>query len=488
MRYFFKSIRWQLQAWYGLLLFAVPVLFSGIYYQIVRAEKIGEIDRRLEDQRIFILDEFRKAVFEQVDPLSLAEKINSETPFEVLIETVQSASFEVPSRIASEFGGDDPGYYFFHLEDRNGNLIARSDNADEGFEFPEFPVEGFNIDSRYVGNVREVLVTHAFGMRLAVGQEISSEIREMRQFRGRAFLIGLGVWFFGLFGGWLIVGRFVKPIGAISDAAARISEGNLADRIQVRKTGNELDELASVLNTTFDKLQAMVESQRRFTADASHELRTPLSVILSESHRMKKGERTEEERQESLDLTLLAGGRMKKLVEDLLLLARQDSTELHLELEELQVHELVGEIVASHQSLAEQKEIKLISDLQPVRISSDAMKLTIALSNLIGNAVSHHVGKGSVWISLIREGANAVISIKDDGPGISEQDLPHIFDRFYRVEKARSAVGGHSGLGLALVESVVRQLGGTIDVVSESGKGSTFSIRIPLGNDEAKVV
>jgi two-component system OmpR family sensor kinase len=477
---FFHSIRWQVQLWYGLLLLAGTVIFGGIYHQLVWLEKGKEIDLRLEEKRFMIINGLRNAMLKQRGLLALVRGFDPEKPFATLLQSINAGDFELPEEIQTTFSGNEAGFYFYRLEDENGNIVLESENSLGDFDFPNDPPEGVTVKARYNGKFRELASSDASGFRLAVGQEISVEIREMRRVMARAVVFGTGLWVAGLIGGWIIAGRTIKPISAISSAAVRISEGDFGERIEVKnKSGNELHELASVLNHTFDRLENFLERQCQFTADASHELRTPLTVILAETQRMKKKKRTVEEYEEMVDLCIGAGTRMKKLVEDLLLLARQDTNDSNLHIESFEIQDLLSDVLKSHRVIASQKGIGLFDEIEPVSVASDMMKLTVLLNNIIGNAISHHQGDGSVWVHCSREASMVVISVKDDGPGIDEAHLPHIFDRFYRVEKARTTAGAHSGLGLAVVDLIINQLEGKVEVKSSVGVGTEFILKFP---------
>lgn len=488
MRKHFKSIRWHIQAWYGLLLLLATVAFSFTAYQIVWLGKIREADRRLTEKSLLIVSSLRNAAMAGLNPESINTMFGSERPTGtsmIILQLLKSGRVTMPEITQATFSGREPGYYYYRIYDTDGSVVLESDNAHAAFELLPIPGEGVQKKSQTVGNRRERTFSDESGLRMVVGQDITQEISEMSRLTIQIALLGTGLWVLGLIGGWVIAGYSIRPIKTISEAAVRISEGNLKERIPLEASGNELHELASVLNRTFGRLNEAFERQRQFTADASHELRTPVTVILSETQRMRKKPRSVEEYQEALDACHAAGLIMKKLVEDLLLLAREDSEENTLQLEDGQLDELISKSVQSLHVPARDKGIAVHVDMDPVRITTDFQKLLIVLNNILGNAISHHQGPGNVWITCKADGSVARISVRDDGPGIPSGDLPHIFRRFYRVDKSRSATDRHSGLGLAVCKSIVDQLKGTLDVSSELGQGSEFTIELPFGQSGA---
>lgn len=336
---------------------------------------------------------------------------------------------------------------------------------------------------RFNGNFRESARSSHFGISSVIGYDMRPNLRELHQFGWTLGALGLALWGIGLLGGWWLAGHAIRPIQSISQTATRIAEGNLEDRISLDGTESELDQLGKVLNHTFDRLHSALEQQRQFTADASHELRTPLTILLSESQRMRKRNisRTEEAYQESFDLCYDAGMRMRGLVENLLLLARQDS-DTSITPQNISFHELIAQCIDEQQQLAEAKALQIETDLQPCTLAGDPDALRILVNNLIGNAIQHHAGSGQVTVRCGIQEAQVYFEVKDDGPGIGEDDLPHIFDRFYRADKARSASECHSGLGLALVRAISERMHAAIKVESRLGKGSTFNILFPVAN------
>ena len=236
------------------------------------------------------------------------------------------------------------------------------------------------------------------------------------------------------------------------------------------------------MNRLFSRLDASFSRQRQFTADASHELRTPLTVIRSASELALSQPRSPEEYQETIEVSLKAAERMTNLVNGLLALARLDSSNADFHLRQINLSDLASESVSLLRAIASEKQISLVSDLHSVQIFGNPESLSRMIDNLITNAIIYNKPGGKVFITLKSNDDKAVLEIKDTGVGISEEHLPFIFERFYRVDKARSRLSGGSGLGLAICKGVIEKHNGTITVQSILGEGTTFQIQLPIWN------
>jgi len=265
----------------------------------------------------------------------------------------------------------------------------------------------------------------------------------------------------------------------ISAAASRISAGNLSEPITGANADNELGRLAGVLNSTFARLEAAFAQQRQFTADASHELRTPLAVIISEAQTALARERSSGEYRETVEACLDTAQQMRRLTESLLELARLDASQEQIQREHLDLSENTRACVERIRPLAQERGIKIHCDLAPAQVCGDADRLDQVITNLLTNAIHYNKPNGEIRVSTRSENGAAIVTISDTGQGIAAEDLPHIFERFYRADKSRSRAAGRSGLGLAISKAVVDAHDGTIEVTSQPGAGTTFTVRLP---------
>jgi heavy metal sensor kinase len=293
--------------------------------------------------------------------------------------------------------------------------------------------------------------------------------------------VGIGLTVFGLAGGWWVAGHALRPIGEISATARQIAGGNRGKRIDIRETESELGQLAEVLNWTFDQQDIALEQQVRFTADASHELRTPVAVILTQVQVALAREREGQEYRETLKSCQRAAERMRTLVNSLLELARVDSGEFQLTVEECDLAAVAADSLELIAPLARERKAVLRPAIEAVRIKADAARIGQVIVNLLYNAIQHNRDGVEVDLEVSSQGTEAVVRVKDNGSGIAAEALPHVFERFYRGDKSRGGTKNGSGLGLAISQAIVQAHGGTIRAESEAGRGAVFTVNLPRG-------
>ncbi len=278
----------------------------------------------------------------------------------------------------------------------------------------------------------------------------------------------------------LVLRTITRPIGELNEGISRMSRGDLSARVSVRGK-NEFAGLASAFNSMSERLERLDESRSQFVSNASHELKTPLSTmkILIESLLYQDPIDPGMTREFLTDINKEID-RLNRIVSDLLTLVSIDNG-VKLNMVELDIGALLQEQVKRLAPLARENGIELdCAAKESLEVSGDVLKLQQVIYNIIDNAIKYTPRGGEVHCSLVRSGKKAVIRVSDTGVGIPEEDLPHIFDRFYRVDKARSRETGGTGLGLSIVKQFVLQHGGTIDAKSAPGKGSTFIVELPL--------
>jgi heavy metal sensor kinase len=281
-------------------------------------------------------------------------------------------------------------------------------------------------------------------------------------------------------GGVFLARRVLKPVDEMTQKARSIEEHDLSQRIEV-KTKDELGRLASTLNEMIERLEKAFTLQKQFTGDASHELRAPLAIIEAESTLTLQKDRTKKEYQQSLETVSQEARRMSRIVDQLLALARADSTGEKLSFRRVNLSQLVTKLSADVEMLCRDKSLKFeLGQMENLVVKGDRVKLRQLLLNILDNAIRYTPCGKEISVSVQAEGEMAVVSISDTGIGILPEDLPHIFERFYRVDKARSRSEGGSGLGLAIAKHITEIHGGRIEVDSKVGTGSTFRVYIPL--------
>ncbi len=477
MSRFFRSIRWRLQAWHGLILLLVAVGFCAPAYRLAVVNQTQRIDSELARTERTLFRALMDAVRTPAENASPAG--SKPIPFAEFVQRLRETPVVLPPNVKAIFQGDDPGYTYFSFRDDAGRVLLQSDNVPADLEFLPVPKDELKEDTRSVSGRRELRRSSTHGWRLVVGRDTTPDQESMRRLAFSVLATVLGVWALGLLGGWWLAGRAIRPIRNISDTATRIADGNLEERIPITDMDSELGELSGVLNQTFERLHASFERQKQFTADASHELRTPVTILLSESQRILKRERTAEEYKEAIQTCGDTARRMAKLIESMLILARQDSEQIAASREPCDLAAIIQECARTLSPLAAEKQVSLEVASSPAPCHGDASALAVLASNLVANAIQHHAGHGHVWLeSGLRDG-RAHLSVRDDGPGIPEADLPHLFERFYRVDKARTRSAGHSGLGLSIAKAIADNHGATLSVTSTHGQGATFELCMP---------
>jgi heavy metal sensor kinase len=289
-------------------------------------------------------------------------------------------------------------------------------------------------------------------------------------------------------GGYWLSRRALGPVDQITREARSISAQNLSSRLAVPHTGDELQRLSETLNGMLERLEQAFRRITQFTADASHELRTPVALMRTRAEVILRRSRSEEEYRETLRQILEDLQRTSALIENLMLLARADSGAQALERTRINMAESIQEACLEGRALAETKQISLQAELPeaPVWIDGDANSLLRLILILLDNAVKYTPPQGRITVALYSNDGSAVAEVRDSGIGIAAQDLPHIFERFFRADPARSRQTGGAGLGLAIGKWIVEAHGGTIAAQSRPGEGSVFQVKIPLTGEGSR--
>jgi heavy metal sensor kinase len=287
-------------------------------------------------------------------------------------------------------------------------------------------------------------------------------------------------------GGFVLVRRALDPVERIARKAEEITQHNLSERLPVVHSADELERLSVSLNHMISRLQEAIDGSKQFVADASHELRTPLTVMRGELESLAQDPQLGRETRETLGSVLEEVERLAEIVESLFALSRLDAGEANAEWRRFDLAELAATTAEQMSLLATDKNVSVACDSAPgVVVEGDPARLKQVIVNLLDNAIKYTAAGGRVRLSVRREQGFAVLEVADDGIGIPAEALPHVFQRFFRVDTSRSREQGGAGLGLAIVKSICSAHGADIEVISEIGRGSTFRLRQPLAAEVA---
>ncbi|MEW6305600.1 MAG: ATP-binding protein [Verrucomicrobiota bacterium] len=522
----FKSIRWRLQAWHGLMLLVVLMAFGVTAYYLVFDNRMRRVDQELQKRTFPIVgrlsgpqpgdrgrfrmgpppdesrppgerrderpppppdgkaDESPRSEGPRNDGPDFTRRADEPRPDGARVEVRRFEGFRPPFFENFPLSPDSPrmfeeaGYYVVVWTPEKAEM-RRSTNAPAIVPLPPITPALTNGTAWTRQGFREYAQISRRGNVVLVGHDITPDLAELTRLAFGLTAAACGVLALGLAGGWWLSTRAIRPIEDISQTAVKIANGDLDQRINVTDADSELGQLARVLNNTFDRLKSAFARQVQFTADASHELRTPVSVILSQTQTTLKRERTPAEYQETIVSCQRAAQRMRQLVEALLILARQDSGDAAPRREPCELDRVVTDAVDLLRPLAVERNVSLQTDLKPTPFIGDAQLLGQVATNLISNAIYYNRPGGNVTVQLAPEADGAKLVVSDTGQGIAAEDLPHIFERFYRADKSRTAPDNHTGLGLAIVKGIVEAHAGKVTVTSEPGKGSVFTVILP---------
>jgi heavy metal sensor kinase len=383
------------------------------------------------------------------------------------------------------------GNTLLQVADRRGNWLYRSASMDR-YEIPRPPEATGGPSTLVLNNVRlRVLSTE-----IQVGDQsyLTQAAAALDDFYSALhrfailLIVSIPILLLGAAaGGYWISRRALAPVDQITQTARNISVQNLSSRLVVPQTRDELQRLSETLNSMLERLDDAFKKIIRFTADASHELRTPVAVMRTRTELSLRKPRSADEYRETVAQVHSELEKTSELVEKLMLLARADYGIEALELETADLRDIVREVCGQGQMLSQAKAIDFRHQVpkQPVWVKADAHALRRLFLILIDNAIKYTPEGGRVDVVVGQEKGFALGEIRDTGIGIAAEDLPNVFERFYRADKARSRESGGVGLGLSIGRWIAEAHGGTIEVQSALGGGSIFRVRLPLFDGES---
>lgn len=451
------SLRLRLTLLYSLLMGGILLLFGAAAYLLVNNVLISQVDDMLEMTAYDFIKVARVNSLEQVKFESYPVEMDKEVHVQVWgLDNSLQDSFGALGRNGTTFD--------------SGSLRASEPSYRETI-INNTPLRVLNVPLSYNGS------------RVAVMQ-VATPLTTVETARLYLVYVLLVLWFYGViiagFASWFTLGQTLEPLKSIVETAENINRADDLSR-RIPLLGLEQDEIGSLVTTfnqTLERLEALFTSQQRFLADVSHELRTPLTVIKGNVDLMRRMKQLDDESLASIDQE---AGRLTRLVGGLLMLAQAESGKLPLNFKPVELDILVTEVFQEMRVIAGNRVRVHLNEIDQMQVNGDRDRLKQVLINLVANAIQYTPQNGDVFLSLARVGDQARIICRDTGPGIPSEDLPHIFERFYRAEKSRTR--GKStgfGLGLSITKWIVEHHNGRIEVESKEGKGTTFAIWLPL--------
>lgn len=391
---------------------------------------------------------------------------------------------------------------FVSVVDRDGKVADQIVDA-EGHEVPIIRPALERAGSEWKPQYNEVSISPTEHVRIitwpardedgetffvVVGQSLKEVQRAQRQLVILLAITNPAALLLAGLGGWWLANSALSPVDRLTRAAERIGRGNLSERVEEQRSQDEIGRLAATFNRMIGRLEQAFERERRFTADASHELKTPLAVLRGDIEVALRRERSTEEYQRVLKSSLEEIARLTSLTEDLLTLARSDAGESVLAIEPVRLDELAAQACAYVAPLAKSAGVTLEFQptTTPVEVEGDQKRLKQLLVNLLDNAIKYTPSGGRAELSLSVVDSFALIEVTDTGRGIPASALPHVFERFYRQSDPRDSRVTGFGLGLAISKWIVDAHGGSIEVKSEEGQGSHFTVKLPFQKSDAE--
>ena len=486
---YLRSLRFKLTLWYVLILGILLTCFSGFLYFTLSKSLYRDVDTKLR---------------------SLAELIASESS-----SPLSKFSFGTIDQALEASMNLKPIGKFIQVLDESGNIGRKSDNL-KNVQLPISLNALKNASkglitfetNRTIGNTPLRIMTFPVVENSHVTKivQVASSLEGVEDALNKLFLILVisvpSTLILASLGGQFLAHQALKPVDDITQTARMITSQNLNQRIHPPKVRDEISRLIETFNEMISRLDQSFRQMKQFSSDASHELKTPLTILKGEVEVMLRKERAAQEYQQTLRSNLEEINRMSQIVEDLLTLSKADTGEIRLNKVDINLTEVLNEVVAQMERLAKTKKLHLsaTNHHEDIHIFGDALRLRELFINLIENGIKYTEEGGSIRVILRKEYPLPLrdqsegggrekeqfvkIIVSDTGIGIGKEDQERIFDRFFRVDKARSREQGGSGLGLSICKWIVEAHQGEIAVESESAKGSSFIVRLPLSPPE----
>ena len=459
------SLRARLTAWYFAVVALSFLLLSVVALYGMNRSIAGAVDTGLRDRANSIHYLIERVAGRSGSGEELKDELHEHSGLSSTTDLMQVADAE--------------GHWLYRSRALEEHAVPPPQKAD-----PTLSTGRFSGLLLRVRSERALIEGQWFSIQVAAPMQEFQQATE--QFRRLLILAAPFLLLVATAGGYFLSRRALSPVRKVIDAADNIDAKQLSSRLAVPATGDELQRLSETLNEMLSRIERAFNRVAQFTADASHELRTPLAVLRTRAELALRKPRSENEYREILERQLQGLERSSDLVERLMLLARADSGDQLLEREPVQLGLILGSVCEQGTTLAAAKGVRFRAELttQSMPVDGDPDFLERLFLILIDNAVKFTPPQGEIIVSSQLTDDSAIIAVRDTGIGIGDADLPNLFERFYRVDKARARASGGAGLGLAIGRWIARAHSGEIEVESNLGRGTLFRVRLPIDTSQ----
>ena len=459
-----RSVRVRLTLWYVAVFGLLLIAFSAFVYGVLAQNLYARLDQSVTETAGLVVGEFKSEIEENGGAIAISA---GQALAELQINDVYLAIF------------DDQGNLLASNPDWNQLPAASHSSFQNGGTEPRL----LTVNGVDDAGVRLAILPASSGGRaylIAAGESQLRVIDQLRSIRQTFYLGFPASLLIAAIGGFLLARKSLAPVVAMADQVDRISAHNLNERLTVGKQKDELQHLARVFNELLSRLDGSFEEMRGFVADTSHELRTPLAIIRGEADVALSDDREPAEYRDALVIIQDEAKRVSRIVDDMMALARADAGQRQLRVEEFYLNDLIEECCKAATVLTVAKNVSLSAVPMPdISFRGDQDLLRRMLMNLLDNAIKYTPDGGSVSVAVECEQDTVRLRVTDTGIGIAAGHLERVFDRFYRVDKSRSRADGGTGLGLAIAKWVAEAHNGSIELSSQPGQGSTFTVLLP---------
>lgn len=463
----FRSIRWKLALLYSILFIISISLISIFLYYKIKNELYKEVDYFLADE----IEEFSTFVIEHHhNAVEIQEQIQNEASalrkhyrmYYALLDENKEVIFQ--------------SSFFEHLPEQQTHIISP---AVPSLNLVEIQIDDNDTPYKVRIATKRVTINNHVQYYVQVGMNLVRIHKTINGYKKNIFLVTPILLFLALFGGIFLASKYLKPITNISNTISRITSLDLKERIELRETGDELDQLSEKINEMFDRLEESYQRISSFSFDVAHELRTPLTILIGEVEVALTNKKSQKEYIALLESNFEELKRLIQLVNNLLFIAQSENVK-NLSLEKVNLSLILKDMIELYQPVIEEKFLFLNTKIKEnVIINGNTSSLEQLITNLVQNAIQYNKKNGSINIELSQSDRHAVLKVSDTGIGIEKDQYHKVFDRFYRTDLSRNRHKGGTGLGLSIVKAIVNSYGGSVSVSSIVNKGSIFTVRIP---------